>query len=250
MSLFKIGNINIKDVRLDQAEAQKVYLGSSLVWEREVVPTLVPILDLPFQNDFTDLTGTNTMVAGGMSNQPTFELSGRKPGEYCAVFNGSQSIKTTTNLPINSNKVTIAFWIKTTQTKVGNIAELSTDYNLNNAFRSGVNGKITFTTHSTPRYNGGGSSSDINTNVWTHVVLSVDRSLGVNQVKIYVNGALDYIQSPSSVANITENFVNNILFIGQRAGSSLGFNGSLTNLKIYNYPLTAVEVSTLYNSEL
>lgn len=225
---------------------EKFYLNNKIY--QSLDPGL--ILDLPLQNNFTDYSASGiSMVAGGTSNQPTFALSGRKAGEYCAVFNGSQSIKTTTNLPINSDKVTIAFWIKIVAT-TGNIAELSTDYNSNNAFRSGVNGNITFTTHSPSGHNGGNSSSSINTNVWTHVVLSVDRSLGINQVKIYVNGALDYIQSPSSVANITGNFVNNILFIGQRAGSSLGLNGSLTKLKIYNYPFTPSEVTNLYNSEL
>ena len=94
------------------------------------------ILDLPLQNNFTDYSASGiSMVAGGTSNQPTFALSGRKAGEYCAVFNGSQSIKTTTNLPINSDKVTIAFWMKTTQTGSRTvIAEMSTSLDSNNTF--------------------------------------------------------------------------------------------------------------------
>ena len=75
------------------------------------VPFATPILDLDFQNNFIDKSPSAlTMVQG--QGLPTFGLSGRKAGEYCAVFNGSQSIKTTTNLPINSDKITIAFWMK------------------------------------------------------------------------------------------------------------------------------------------
>ena len=66
------------------------------------------ILDLPLQNNFTDTTGINTMIAGGASNLPTFTLEG---GEYAATFNGSQSLKTNANFNLNSDKVSISFWI-------------------------------------------------------------------------------------------------------------------------------------------
>lgn len=200
------------------------------------------ILAYDFNGNTTDssVNGLN----GAMTGTLAFD-TGRKIGTQSMKFTNG-CVKTILPLPVNSDKVSISFWMKTVAT-TGNIAELSTDYNSNNAFRSGVNGKITFTTHSPSGYNGGNSSSSINTNVWTHVVLSVDRSLGINQVKIYVNGALGYIQSPSTVDNITGNFVNNILFIGQRGASSLPFVGNLQDLKIYNRVLSEEEITALYN---
>ena len=208
------------------------------------------ILDLPLQNNFTDYSASGiSMVAGGTSNQPTFALSGRKAGEYCAVFNGSQSIKTTTNLPINSDKVTIAFWVKTMQYALAVISEISADSGLNNAFRVVLNpNRITIVDHVSAN-NEGTTANIVSTGNWVHIVVIIDRSQGISQNKIYINGALSYVQG-SGVADLAGNFVNNILFIGQRAGSSFGFNGSLTKLKIYNYPFTPSEVSTLYNSEL
>ena len=213
------------------------------------------LLDLPFQNNFTDSGEMGmTMVAGGTSNPPTFALSGRKAGEYCAVFNGSQSIKTTTNLPINSDKVTIAFWMKTTQTGTSVITELSTNLGSNNAFGVFINdqlaNRVEIADHNSSFYNIGNSAININNGNWFHVVMTIDRNLGVTQNQAYINGSLSYIQHATMLTNLAGNFVNNILFIGQRAGSSLGFNGSLTKLKIYNYPFTASEVSNLYNSEL
>ena len=213
-----------------------------------ITPT--KILDLDFQNNFTDTSSSSlTMIAGGSSNLPTFALSGRKPGEYCAVFNGSQSIKTTTNLPINSDKVTIAFWMKTTQTTTGIFVELSANYNSNNAFLAMVTNKAEIAHHASGgiNYNYGNSSTNINTGNWTHVVMVIDRNLGSSQNKIYINGMLDYVQGAGTV-DLVGNFVNNILFIGQRGGSTTGFIGSLTRLKIYNYPLAPSEVTSLYNS--
>lgn len=214
------------------------------------------ILDLDFQNNFTDTSSSAlTMVAGGTSNQPTFALSGRKAGEYCAVFNGSQSIKTTTNLPVNSDKVTIAFWIKTIQTSPNNtmLVELSANSDAGNAFYVSINhgtspNKLTLSDHISD-WNYGRSIDSVNTGNWIHVVATIDRALDqTTQNKIYINGVLGYVAQ--GTPNNNGNFVNNILYIGQRGGSSLGFNGSLTLLKIYNYPFTPTEVTNLYNSEV
>ena len=227
---------------------EKFYLNNKIY--QSLDPGL--ILDLPLQNNFTDYSASGiSMVAGGTSNQPTFALSGRKAGEYCAVFNGSQSIKTTTNLPINSDKVTIAFWMKTTQAAVAIIAELSAVFDSNNAFAAYTNSpanKITIADHTGSTFNRSSGSNTINTSSWIHIAATIDRSLGTNQTKIYINNSL--VTVIDIAGDLNGNFINNILFIGQRGGNSLGFNGSLTRLKIYNYPFTPSEVSTLYNSEL
>ena len=208
------------------------------------------ILDLPLQNNFTDYSASGiSMVAGGTSNQPTFALSGRKAGEYCAVFNGSQSIKTTTNLPINSDKITIAFWMKTTQNMLAVISELSADSGANNAFRVVLNpNKITIVDHVSAN-NDGTTANIVSTGNWVRIVVTIDRNQGISQNKIYINGALSYVKG-SGVADLAGNFVNNILYIGQRAGNSFGFNGSLMHWITCNYPFTAGEVLADYNSFL
>ena len=228
---------------------EKFYLNNKIY--QSLNPGL--ILDLPLQNNFTDYSASGiSMVAGGTSNQPTFALSGRKAGEYCAVFNGSQSIKTTTNLPINSDKVTIAFWIKTTQTGVSAIVEMSPNTNSNNTFSAYMNDAVANSIQFNSRNTGYNQSvrTGANNGVWKHFVAVINRAQnGANEILIYENGSLVTFTKPNSTDN-NGNFVNNILFIGQRAGSSIGFNGSLSLLKIYNYPFTATDASNLYNSEL
>ena len=216
------------------------------------VPFATPILDLDFQNNFIDKSPSAlTMVQG--QGLPTFGLSGRKAGEYCAVFNGSQSIKTTTNLPINSDKVTIAFWMKTTQTAVAIITELSPNTNTNNAFMAVLNnvtnsGKLGFYDRVT-NYNNK-EITNVNNNTWMHVVAVIDRSKNAdNGIILYLNGVIASTTQESSTDN-NGNFVNNILFIGQRAGSSLGFNGYLTKYQVFNKVPTDAQAMEMYQNDL
>ena len=209
------------------------------------------ILDLPFQNSFIDTTGKNTMIAGGASNLPTFTIEG---GEYAATFNGSQSLKTNANFVIGTDKVSISFWIKTSQTATAIIAELSTNTNNNNAFYNVISdltpNKIAVGDH-TSAYNIGDSAININDNNWHHVVLMIDRTLvGNQQNKIYVDGVLSYVQSTTYQSDLNGNFGLFPLFIGQRDGSQYGFNGQMKFLKIFNYPLSQAEITNLYNKTM
>ena len=99
-------------------------------------------------------------------------------------------------------------------------------------------------------YNIGRSAIDINNGNWVQAIITIDRNLGVSQNKVYINGVLSYTQDATYKADLSGNFVNNILFIGQRGGSSLGYTGSLMHLEILNYPITASEALADYNSFL
>ena len=206
------------------------------------------ILDLPFQNSFVDATGKNTMIAGGTSNLPTFTLEG---GEYAATFKGSQSLKTNANFVINSDKISISFWMKTSQTALAAILELSNSCNNNNAFGSFINNVLANridVSDSISNLNIGSSTININNNTWKHIVLMIDRSkVGNQQNKIYVDGVLSYVQNTTYQVDLNGNFGLFPLFIGQRGGSLYGFNGKLKFLKIFNYPLSTTEITNLYN---
>lgn len=209
------------------------------------------ILDLPLQNNFTDTTGFNTIVAGGTSNLPTFTL---EVGEYAATFNGSQSLKTNANFNINSDKVSISLWIKTSQTAGAVISEISQNYATNNAFGVFINDVLSNRIEIADRNSGfnlGNSTVNINDNAWKHVVLMIDRSKAGNQQNsIYVDGVLSYVQATAYQTDNNGNFGLYPLFIGQRAGNSIGFNGQLKFLKIYNYHLSQTEITNLLNKTM
>ena len=204
------------------------------------------ILDLPFQNSFVDATGKNTMIAGGTSNLPTFTLEG---GEYAATFNGSQSLKTNANFVLGTDKVSISFWMKTTQTVGAIVAELSANTNTNNAFSVYMNDDVPNSIQFNSKNMGENKSARTgeNNGTWKHFVAVIDRSQnGANEILIYENGSLVTLTKPNSKDN-NGNFVNNILFIGQRGGSLYGFNGQMKFLKIFNYPLSPSEITNLFN---
>ena len=202
------------------------------------------ILDLPFQNSFVDATGKNTIIAGGTSNLPTFTLEG---GEYAATFNGSQSLKTNANFLINSDKVSISFWIKTTQTSAAVVGEMSPNTNSNNTFSWYINDNVANSVQFNSKNTNQSARTGANNGTWKHFVAVIDRSQnGANEILIYENGSLVTFTKPYSNDN-NGNFINNILFIGQRGGSEYGFNGQMKFLKIFNYPLTQTEITNLYN---
>ena len=209
------------------------------------------ILDLPLQNNFTDTTGINTMVAGGSSNLPTFTLEG---SEYAATFNGSQSLKTNANFVIGTDKISISFCVKTSQTATSAVIELGTNTNSNNSFICSINdslaNRVSITDHISG-YNIGNSAININDNNWHHVVLMIDRSLaGSQQNSIYVDGILSYVQNTTYQSDLNGNWGLFPLFIGQRGGSLYGFNGQMKFLKIFNYPLSPSEITNLYNKTM
>ena len=161
-------------------------------------------------------------------------------------------IKTTTNLLLNSDKVTIAFWMKTTQTSAAVVGEMSPNTNSNNTFSWYINDNVANSIQFNSLNTGQNQSArtGANNGTWKHFVAVIDRSQnGANEILIYENGSLVTFKKPYSQDN-NGNFVNNILFIGQRGGSLYGFNGQMKFLKIFNYPLSTAEITNLFNKTM
>lgn len=94
------------------------------------------------------------------------------------------------------------------------------------------------------------SSIDVNNGIWVHVILIIDRSLGIDQNKIFINGNLSFVQSSVNYANLNGNFVNNILYLGQRAGNASGFNGSIMKYQIFRAIPTDAQAMEMYLNEI
>ena len=250
--MIKLGDTDISNIKLGDTQVEKIYQGNDLIWPKTTQSFATPILDLDFQNNFIDKSPSAlTMVKG--KGLPTFGLSGRKTGEYCVNFNGSQSIKTTTNLPLNSDKVCVKFWMKTGQGSVGVVYEMSPNFNSNNGFGIFLNNLAQKKIDMCDRANGYNSvysNIDINDNSWKHVICIIDRSFGVNQNKIYVNGVLSFVQHTAYYSNNNGNFVNNISYIGQRAGNAVGYVGSLMKYQVFNQVPTDAQAMDMYQNDL
>lgn len=232
--------------------------------------TCTRVLDLPsqtyesglifeslFQNNFNVKSLDNKIGFQSGFVNPTF-VSGRKGSDYALSFNGSQSLRTSGIFPSNfTDKVSISFWIKTSQTSFGTIVELSPTIDNANAYAVYMNNNnansMEFADH-TPtghKYNKVYTSRMPLVN-WTHVVCTMDRSLGKDQSKIYVNGVLNFTQNTAAANynDIDGLFGEYVLFLGRRNGASNSFVGEIAYLRFFNKILSPSEASIEYNKYL
>jgi len=137
--------------------------------------------------------------------------------------------------------VTIEAWVNpTTLTQASNpeiVAKGGSAYFYRMRFVSG--GTVNFNTYGTSD-NTLGSNTSLTAGIWNHVVMVYD---GATK-KIYINGKLDAEEATTgSMAYIA----GYNLFVGGYSIPAENFSGSIDEVKIYNYPLTAGEVQTEYN---
>lgn len=199
------------------------------------------ILRYDFNGDYLDksINGLNG-VKTGAANFTT----GRKAGTQCLQFiNGC--VRTPSNLPINSDKLTVSFWINTSQVTAGAIvmemgvtaptnANRLFDILLNNDNAGSLMGRA------------GTLIPSVITNFkdsWKHIVFTFNRALSDNEI----NGFLNNVFISSSAGTLTNTFINDILFIGQRNAASSQFEGNLQDIRIYNRVLSASEIKNLFN---
>ena len=233
--------INLKGWRTSASDTSVVYL-QSLGFNVQCIKAR-KILDLPFQNSFTDVSPSSlSIVAGNGNGLPSF-IAGRKGTDYAVDFGGTKPLKTAINLPLNSDKLSIAFWMRCTVSTEKILLELNTDYNTGSTFLLQTNtasGKYRLIDHTTSNSANSGNIGTIN--IWNHYVMTVDR--GNKTVKMYKNKVLDINGTTSQEGN----YGNFPLFIGARNGALTGgFQGQIADLTIWNYPISQSEINDHYN---
>ena len=146
--------------------------------------------------------------------------------------------------------------MKTSHTSTGIITELSPALGYANAFYvsnyEGGQGVTLADRDSIPNVNIKRAPFSSADNTWKHIVIVIDTNLDANNsTKIFVNKIQITLET---LYGLNQNTINNFgsypLFIGQRGGSSLGFNGQIKFLKVFNYPLSTTEITNLYNKTM
>lgn len=178
-------------------------------------------------------------------------VSGRKADTQALSFNGGL-VKTPKILPVGTNKLTLSFHVKSTQTNIGMIAELSENANIYNAFYAYVGGGGTridaFMNDMRNNKKSQVYANGVTDGLWHHIVIEFDRSAvgASNHSKVYIDNVLSSVAGASQQA-ITGIFSDKILHIGSRKDSSLPFSGALQDVYIYSRILTADERTALFN---
>lgn len=183
-------------------------------------------------------------------------VAGRKAGTQALEFiNGC--VQTPQVLLINSDKLTISFWLGTSQESPAIIFEASSNFAINNNSYicvindSSSKGAIQTTLKGVGLEYNTVKSELVFDNSYQHVLVEIDRSKDAsNENKIYVNNVLTSVFSYSDGSqkeDTSSNLLNDILYIGQRNQGVLPFVGKLQDFRVYNRTLTTDERSALFN---
>jgi hypothetical protein len=151
-----------------------------------------------------------------------------------------------------TNAVSVAFWVKRTYTTSGDsvLFEASKSYlGSETGFALLPDDEACHGIQAALRGNEGITANcyaQPSSGVWHHFAIVYDKSqTGGNAVAFYVDGAL---QNPSwnlSSATNTNNFGNDPIYLLSRAGSSKFSSGTISDLRIYDSPLTAEQVQQI-----
>ncbi len=198
-----------------------------------------PIAAYALENNTLDMTGTYNGTNHGATT-----VDGAV-GSYAAQFNGTNAYIQIAK-PVTTN-FSISMWIRTTDTGAtgqwyagkglvdGYTAASKTDFGtaLNGGkFSLGIGNPDTTLT----------STVAVNDGNWHHVVATRNSTSGATQ--IYVDGVLN---TSGTAATGSRSAGTNVRIGSIQTGPTAGyFAGSLDQIQIYNYVLTAVDVSYLY----
>ena len=144
-----------------------------------------------------------------------------------------------TNIPKEDKPRSISLWIRPTAVNSDNILFTYGSASGNNVYGGSFNATNTYNfTYNTNL----AFVNPTTVNNWKHIVITFDAS---KVAKIYVDGV--YGNQNAQYTWYTSG--TNLFYLGNSFGSVTGaFNGAIDDLKIYNYALSAAEVSSLYTS--
>ena len=194
-----------------------------------------PIAEYNFNNSYNNINGTTPFA----NNSGTTFATGRDGVTANGAINIANigSTATILGLPYGASQRTVSMWVKLNSFSL-------TGFNF--LYHYGTNGagngtfiNPTTITHFALNPNHSVAATSV-VNIWYHYVVMYD---GTNS-KIYRNGAL-LNSSPATVA--TGNNLNTFRLGLSETGSTGSFNGTIDDLKIYNYALTDSQVSNLFN---
>ena len=156
--------------------------------------------------------------------------------DYVFNFDGSDDrITTDFNFPLLTTNFSFSVWIKPESTTTANVFIANND-SASDGYNSFIaSNNIYF------RLNGSDVISSISglANTWIHVIATYDGSTQ----KLYINN-----NTPSTKSFSTSLSVDSATVIGARYDIAAFFNGSISNVSLYNTTLTDLQVATLYNN--
>jgi hypothetical protein len=181
------------------------------------------------------------------------EENSNKSDNYGLTFDGSEYIETTTTgLPTGSFSISV--WFNADTTSHGGLYQVG-DFNGNVAFyllkRS--NNSLRFYINLS---GGARAQNTLNNqylpNEWNHVVLVFDNTKATDSIKFYINN-IEYFTTWNEPVGQTITYpVSSVARIGvwnlEGASNQYYFDGSISEVAVFDYSLNSTQISTLYGS--
>lgn len=186
---------------------------------------------------------------GALMNTPTSATgeNGKANGAYSFSSSASQyiSLPTTTAVPVAQGSLSV--WARSTSS-----GDSQNFFYYGDAGEDGCTGAPSFALSSCGfvlQTTASGATSTPFTgfstdDTWYNVTSVWDGSGSPRYIRTYVNG----VQVASGVLSTTPSLTPAVINIGRAAANSRYMNGSLDDLRVYNRPLSAAEVTTIYQS--
>jgi hypothetical protein len=196
----------------------------------------------PADGKAQDVIGGNQAILGGST--------GYANGEVALAFNFDgvddfvwAPAATNYNVGASPSGLTIEFWMKPNSFQVGSVLGWANSIRVERANYSWFGSTLRCYLGSGGQYLQAPGNVWVNTSWgWTHVAVTYDRSTGV--ADMYINGSL------ATSANVGTSLMSttNDFYMGQVPGSAGFFSGQLDEISLYNRPLSAADVSAIYNA--
>ena len=174
---------------------------------------------------------------------------------YSLDFDGTQFVNCGNDSSLNTNAVTISCWLKCDPfTPAVGPAPLSKDAQSNPNRSYGF--LFVFTDFIFQTFDSAGNenrvtiaqaSNPINTSGnWHHLVGIIDGTTNANGVKVYIDNVLvgQATATATGIRSSTENFIIG----GSQGGNLYNWNGNITEVSIFDYSLSASQVTELYGT--
>ena len=254
----RVSTIQIAQSRVARGNTQSWYRQHAHVMELEETSTDDPVLYFDFNDAFASTTATTTQIFDQTSNNndgQAFGAAWTPSGKFDGAvdFDGVDDyveIADNSSLDLTTS-ITVSAWVNSdTNSDYGTIVHRGTtdqvlgnmnfSYNLRQeSDATGNQYEFSIKTDSNNRKIVTSSTAPSDGS-WHHIVGTYDGSL----MNIYVNGLLEATTSTSEVISTS----SETLTIGDTGSGGDAFNGTIDDVRIYNYARSAEEVLIDYNA--
>ena len=185
--------------------------------------------------------GVSNSYDGLLSSDALINTNNFVLGKSSLSLNGTNNYLVLPKINVSNSGLSFSLWVYPNTNTDSTLIEL-------NNYISKIAIRLVSNTNTIQLVNGAntfGSSVQLNSTAWTHMVWTITYVLGGTAIhNLYINGVLSY-SATDSYPSIRDYYVN---YLGRSNANATGyFNGNIDGFRVYNSTLNIYEINALYN---